>query len=219
MKIITIPSEDNSCNVYVILSSLIALIDTGRDARLIQKLRKIGIRPEQVSIVINTHCHYDHISCNDFFTEAAVCMHEIDAKHVENMDEEFTLSRYEKDILPKVDKKLVDGDTINLGGGKDVEDEGEKLLIIHTPGHTAGSICILAPGGQLFTGDTLFAGSIGRTDLPSGSEGGMRYSLQKLSKIPFRVIYPGHGPSATKEEVVKFLRTLRFPPADSGGPI
>jgi glyoxylase-like metal-dependent hydrolase (beta-lactamase superfamily II) len=80
-----------------------------------------------------------------------------------------------------------------LDEGSLVEFGGETLKVLHTPGHTPGSICLV--GEKLvFTGDTLFAGSIGRTDFPGGSMTNMRLSLKKLSSLPDKLlVYPGHG--------------------------
>ena len=75
-----------------------------------------------------------------------------------------------------------------------VEFGDESLKVMHTPGHTPGSICLLGER-VVFTGDTLFAGGIGRTDFPGGSDMEMKLSLQKLERLPDNfLIYPGHGP-------------------------
>ena len=87
---------------------------------------------------------------------------------------------------------LEDGGLIEFGD--------ESLKVMHTPGHTPGSICLI--GERLaFTGDTLFAGSIGRTDFPESSPSDMRFSLQKLMQLPDNLlIYPGHGPTSIMGE-------------------
>jgi hydroxyacylglutathione hydrolase len=73
----------------------------------------------------------------------------------------------------------------------------EKLNVIHTPGHTPGSICLLNER-VIFTGDTLFAGGVGRTDFVGGSERDMKLSLERLKHLPENlVVYPGHGPKST----------------------
>jgi glyoxylase-like metal-dependent hydrolase (beta-lactamase superfamily II) len=87
-----------------------------------------------------------------------------------------------------------------LEDGTLIEFGDESLKVMHTPGHTPGSICLLAER-LVFTGDTLFAGGIGRTDFPGGSDRDMRLSLQKLVRLPEHfLIYPGHGPSSIMGE-------------------
>ena len=85
------------------------------------------------------------------------------------------------------------------------------LKVMHTPGHTAGSILLLDEK-EVFTGDTLFAGSIGRVDLPGGSERDMRLSLKKLLRLPDQyVVYPGHGPTTTMGEEKHVNPFLQLP--------
>ncbi len=86
---------------------------------------------------------------------------------------------------------LQDGDAVSLPDGS------LALTVLHTPGHSPGSICLYG-GNVLFSGDTLFAGSIGRMDLPGGDEGQMTASLARLAELPEdTVVYPGHGPATT----------------------
>jgi len=97
----------------------------------------------------------------------------------------------EADLSPPADQLLADGDVVTLGQ--------VEFDVIHTPGHTGGGISLYsAPENILFTGDTLFAGSYGRTDLASSSEEDMKRSLSKLIQLPsVTVVYPGHGPETT----------------------
>jgi glyoxylase-like metal-dependent hydrolase (beta-lactamase superfamily II) len=94
---------------------------------------------------------------------------------------------------------------------------GLSFLVHHTPGHSAGCVCLEAAGHKaLFTGDTLFRGSVGRTDLPGSDEDAMAESLKTLiTKFRGYAVYPGHGPATTIDEEIRdnwFLRGLR--PAD-----
>lgn len=198
MKIITLPGYNDSSNVYILVGKPITLIDTGCDERIVARMMKLGLRPDSVGRVINTHCHYDHIFCNELFTEAEIWIHERDSRAVEDMNAEVTLAAERKsEILPKVDKRLNEGDLIPIGN--------ENLAVIHTPGHTAGSICLLTENGELFTGDTLFKDGIGRTDLPTGNKNEMVRSLKKLISIDFSEIYPGHGLIASRQNVEKYF--------------
>ena len=90
---------------------------------------------------------------------------------------------------------LSDGDVLTLGG--------ISLTVMATPGHTAGSCCFLADG-ILFSGDTLFARDVGRTDLPTGDERALSESLKKLAALPNVKVYPGHGAPTTIEEEKKY---------------
>jgi hydroxyacylglutathione hydrolase len=132
---------------------------------IIQLLKNRGLNAEYV---INTHGHADHTAGNEDLESS------FGAKIVAH-----TLSKIHKDI------GVVDGDTISVGG--------VSIKVIHTPGHTADGICLLADG-KLLTGDTLFVGECGRTDLPGGSPEDMYRSLfQKLMKLDDSVeVYPGH---------------------------
>jgi glyoxylase-like metal-dependent hydrolase (beta-lactamase superfamily II) len=99
--------------------------------------------------------------------------------------------------LAPAEKLLKDGDVVRAGS--------LSVKVIHTPGHTRGSVCFLVDeeGGNpvLFSGDTLFAGSIGRTDLPGGDEGTLLASLEKLARLPHATrVLPGHGPETTLGE-------------------
>ena len=138
-----------------------------------------------VKLIVNTHGHPDHISGDAIFQKeynVPVCIHRFDAAYLEGLKN----ANFPAAVL------LEDGSLIKFGN--------ESLKVMHTPGHTPGSICLL--GERLvFTGDTLFAGGIGRTDFPGGSDKDMRLSLQKLMHLPdYFLIYPGHGPSSIMGE-------------------
>ncbi|MFH1655127.1 MAG: MBL fold metallo-hydrolase [Candidatus Omnitrophota bacterium] len=139
-------------------------------------------------IIINTHGHIDHIGANDEFA-LPVYIHKDDVEFLsdskKNMSSFLNLPK-----LPKTEvKTLKDKDNIGLGN--------LTLEVIHTPGHTPGGIC-LKTDNMIFTGDTLFAGGIGRTDFPYASEEKMVNSLKKLMSFRDDIkIFPGHGPSST----------------------
>ncbi|NLC54230.1 MAG: MBL fold metallo-hydrolase [Firmicutes bacterium] len=153
-------------------------------AELTQK--KLGLK-----YILLTHGHYDHIGgVNELKanTNAMVAIHAADAEMLANPD--LNLSAvFGRQIVIKPDQLLADGDVLCLGA--------QMLKINHTPGHTPGGISV-ATLGLLFSGDTLFAGSIGRTDLPGGDQATLDNSLRRLVQLPDETrVFPGHGPETT----------------------
>lgn len=171
-------------NCYLINGN--TLVDTGAGFNkdyLFSKLQENGVNPDDIELVINTHCHFDHIGGNHFFPNAKIAVHENDALSMKNKDTLGTsMSAFEgEDDNSRVNIKLKDGDEI------------AGFKVIHTPGHTSGGIC-LWDGENLITGDTIFAGGgVGRMDI-GGSYADMKTSVEKLLKLDVKNIYPGHGP-------------------------
>lgn len=156
------------------------IVDPGFDRESEAKtiLKQIELNGFEVKYIVNTHGHPDHNGGNHVlkeFTKAPILIHEYDAPMLTD---------------PPADRKLHDGDLVEIGN--------IKLRVIHTPGHSRGSIVLLG-ADAVFSGDTLFAGSIGRYDLAGGSLEDIKCSLQnKLLILPdFMKIYPGHGPVST----------------------
>lgn len=154
-----------------------AVIDPGMDSKAEAEpiLNFIKQNSLHIKYIINTHGHPDHVAGNDTMKEATgapILIHENDAERVQ------------------ADRKLHEGDVLQVGTF--------KLVVLHTPGHTKDGISLLGDN-VVFTGDTLFAGSVGRTDFLGGSyEELMRSIKTKLLPLPdsFKV-YCGHGPSTT----------------------
>lgn len=141
-------------------------------------LNEIHRHKFKIKFIVNTHGHSDHISGNKTMKEAVdapVLIHESDAPMLKN---------------PSADKTLHEGDIIELG---DI-----KLRVLHTPGHSRGSVALLGEE-EVFVGDTLFAGSIGRYDLSGGSLDELMNSIKtKLLTLPDHMkVYPGHGEATT----------------------
>ncbi len=167
------------------------VIDPGDEGeRILNIIEQEGYKLEKV---INTHGHWDHIGANFYLkskTNAKIYIHEDDAAFLrdENLSLMSWVAKGEKTV--DADEILKDGDTIKLGL--------LNLKVIHTPGHTPGGISLQVKN-LLFTGDTLFAGSIGRTDLPGGDYDEIIKSLKtKLAPLDDNLeVYPGHGPKTT----------------------
>ncbi|MCM8829617.1 MAG: MBL fold metallo-hydrolase [Candidatus Omnitrophica bacterium] len=171
------------------------IIDPGDEYEKIKEvIKEVGIEP---SFIVNTHGHMDHIKDDEKFG-LPVYIHSQDVECLKaperNLSQLFGLS-----LTVNVQSFIVEeGDTLRAGN--------LSFQIIHTPGHTPGSIC-LKYENILFTGDTLFCGGYGRTDLPGGSEEALFKSITtKLLVLPGdTLIYPGHGPSSTIGQERRFF--------------
>lgn len=146
----------------------------------------------KVAAVVLTHGHFDHIGaaadvCGA--TGAPLLVHRADADGLTSASGTGGAMFGFQVTAPPPDRLLDTGDMLSAGS--------VGLEVIHTPGHTPGSIC-LSGDGHLFSGDTLFAGSIGRTDFPGGDMPAMRRSIARLAALADDVrVHPGHGPETT----------------------
>jgi len=183
------PSNIGS-NVYILCGKKIALIDSSikeNERDIIEALSSLKIEPHEVSYLLFTHAHADHIGCSHLFKNAKKYMHSADAEYVELQDAHYTLSSItSQEEFPNIDTKLEDGNVIKI--------DPFVLKVIHTPGHTRGSVCFYDERQKLlFSGDTLFMDSCGRTDLPGGDEEQLIDSLLKIKFLDFKLLLPGHG--------------------------
>jgi len=173
------------------------VIDPGFDSpsEAEQILNYVDEEKLDVKFIVDTHGHEDHVSGNRFLKKkynAPICIHKYDADVVNDLG---------ADTAP-ANVILNEGDNLEFGDA--------KLSVMHTPGHSPGSICLLGEK-LIFTGDTLFAGGIGRTDFAGGSDRDMRLSLGKLLRLPEGlVVYPGHGSATTIGEEKRFNPFLRL---------
>ncbi len=153
-------------------------------------------RQLKLEYILNTHGHSDHIFNNAYFKEnsgAKIMIHEADVPLIGRLTQSSLIYGTKATPSPEPDEYLQDGATIMVGG--------IEIKVLHTPGHTPGSICLYIEGenGGIFTGDTLFQNSIGRYQGPGGSGPALIHSVKyKLFSLPDdTVIYPGHGPPTT----------------------
>jgi len=182
--VVLIKLSDSDSNIYVVGN---AVIDTGTGFNFVRLMSMMGIMKKDLNSfewVINTHGHFDHVGGNGYFFNAKVAIHEQDAPILEKGDGKTSKADFFDGKLKArpVDRKLKEGDEI-MG-----------MKVIHTPGHTPGSICLLDEKRKiLFSGDTVFAEGVGRTDLEGGNEDDLEKSLEKIATLKFDMIFPGHG--------------------------
>lgn len=170
------------------------VVDPGDDADRV--LDAVGDR--DISAVVLTHGHFDHlgavadvVSCKS----APIAVHRLDAEYITSAEGTgCSLFGFHGHVAPEAEIVLEDGDVLSAGA--------LTLTVIHTPGHTPGCICLLVQEGAqraLFSGDTLFAGGVGRTDFPRGSSRDLATSIAtRLAPLPRDLpVHPGHGPSTT----------------------
>lgn len=183
LKIHVLPLGDYQTNCYIVHeenSTDCLIIDPGYEPEIISSyLEEKGLTPEAILL---THCHFDHVGAVKDLAAQYDCKVFLDKKELAMPPMLTNGPLYYTDGYG-------DGDTLTLAG--------IPIQVLETPGHTPGSVCLIMED-TLFPGDTLFAGSCGRTDLPCGDARAMRDSLRRLAALSenYRVC-PGHGPNST----------------------
>ncbi|MDI6641763.1 MAG: MBL fold metallo-hydrolase [Elusimicrobiota bacterium] len=206
MQIKTIVVGELETNCYFVIDEKAKdcfVIDPGAEGKkIVNELQQNSLN---LTGIILTHAHPDHISAIPYLKEKfsplrpKIYIHSFELDqlkliittgfYMQMLDLQLFLKN--DFISPKLDVLLKDNDIISN------TDETIRLKVLYTPGHTPGSICLV--GDEfVFTGDTLFCGSVGRWDLPGGDEAKLMNSLKKLIKLPKNyLIYPGHGPQCS----------------------
>lgn len=168
------------------------VIDPGDDINKI--LLALSESKLTVKKIINTHGHFDHVGANKDLkntTGAELLIHKADAPMLEELNMAASAFGMSVENSPPADAYINDGDIISFGN--------MSIKVLHTPGHSPGSVSLLVENECVFAGDTLFAGSIGRTDLPGGSYDTLISAVkEKLFTLDDNIkVYCGHGPETT----------------------
>lgn len=201
MEIFTLTPVSFESNSYLLCEKGEAiLVDAGADPdRVRTVLSEKGLT---LSAIVLTHGHFDHALSVDALREvygAPLLIHEADAEMLGDGEKNAFATFFGRSRAWKpADRTLAEGDEITLGD--------KTLTVLHTPGHTRGSICLFGDG-VLLSGDTLFASGYGRYDLYGGDEKVLKASLARLSSLPAGiVVYPGHGGVSALDKALAFSR-------------
>ena len=205
MKIFKLVFSPIEVNTYILAddSDNCAIIDCGcydkeESERLMDFIKSKSINPV---LLLNTHCHLDHVFGNKLILERfglKTFSSELDEMNRKDAVQHALLFGLTMDAPPEPAGFVSDNQIVTFGT--------EKLMALHVPGHTAGSLAFYSEKNNcVFTGDALFAGSIGRTDLPGGNYDTLIGSIKnKLFVLPpSTVVYPGHGDETTIEKEMK----------------
>ncbi|MCA9676276.1 MAG: MBL fold metallo-hydrolase [Kofleriaceae bacterium] len=195
----TFPAGPFECNCTIIAcgdTKDAVVIDPGGETERIAEI--IASYDLTVKAIIHTHAHLDHIHATRDVKQAHggdICLHRDDLFLYDGIEVQAAMFGWKVQPVLPVDRYLGDGDVVTLGK--------RSALVIHTPGHTPGSLCfeVEQPGERtlVFAGDTLFRRSVGRTDLPGGDSRTLMTSIRErlYTRDLDAVVIPGHGPTTT----------------------
>jgi glyoxylase-like metal-dependent hydrolase (beta-lactamase superfamily II) len=200
MKIISFTGGEVETNSYLVVDetthdAMIVDAPHGLGEEIVAKAKELQAK---VRYLVNTHGHWDHTADNTALvkaTGAQLCAHTWDSTRLANP----SLATEDEPALPVPPSKA----DLSLQDGTLLEVDRYNFQVLHTPGHTPGSICLYeAAAGVLFTGDTLVREGVGRSDIPGGNALQLVRSLRRLSELPDKTrVYPGHGLTTTIGEV------------------
>lgn len=188
----------NNCNSFFINGSKKILIDPGHHHlfdHVRKELLRLSIEPQDIDVAIITHGHPDHIEGIKIFlnTNTLISIHQTECEFIRDVAPHYGdalgLTTFEPDILLQ-EGELTIGDL--------------TFQVIHTPGHSPGSICLFWPDQKvLFTGDLVFYKGIGRVDVPGGSGETLKKSIKRISTLDVNYLLPGHGQIISGPDLVK----------------
>ncbi len=199
VNIISLSTEGYACNTYLLTSGTeAALVDPSCETE--ELATALDESSAELKYIILTHAHFDHMLTLDDIRakySAPLCVHRLDAPALADSTRSlFSMIGYPSRCFAPAERLLEDADELTLGE--------EKLTVVHTPGHTPGSI-VLSCGDMLVTGDTLFDMSVGRCDFPGGDGRAIMSSIFSLyERYPSARIFPGHGAMSNIEKQIKY---------------
>ena len=194
-------------NVYLVLDEKPILVDAGMMAGPTLKNIKKFIDPAKIELIVLTHCHHDHSGAAPALKEATGARLMLSEKEVGCIGDELASVAYlfgQQAPEYKVDETLKEGMVLDIGEW--------KLEVMETPGHSTGSLCLYERTQKvLFSGDTVFPdGNIGRTDMSGGSTDELVRSIQRLTELDVKVMYPGHMDITSQNVNRQIQMSLRF---------
>jgi hydroxyacylglutathione hydrolase len=199
--------RDHEGNVYLVLDEIVVLIDAGMDPEVVIENIKKHVDPRKIESILLTHCHHDHTAGVPQLKEATGAQVFIHEKEVGDIGDDITTGSYIYNEDPaefEVNETLHERKIIDLGEW--------KLEVLHTPGHSPGSVAFYEPRAKvLFSGDTILPhGNIGRTRRADEEVWDLVDSIEKLAALEVEVLYPGHM-EPTDENVKGQIQTsLQF---------
>ena len=204
LEYLRIPAGIYQANCYLVYdpdTKEAVLIDPAGDEKLIrEQIETVGA---DIRAILLTHGHGDHVGAVEAMRQSPavdVYAHSEERALLGDPKLNLSASMFAGPVSLAADHWFEDEDLLPFLGG---------IRVVHTPGHTAGSCCFMTPH-FLFSGDTLFVRSIGRTDLPTSDEGQLRQSLEKIKALPPNLeVLPGHGPGTILEKEIRYNSFLQ----------
>jgi hydroxyacylglutathione hydrolase len=209
MPVLSIAGVGPDSNIFLVTGEDPFVVDAGtgsNHAKVLAKVRSL-LKGKQPNRIILTHRHYDHVggaSKLSMDLGAEVFIHELDASVVETADLRGTAAHF-------FTSKMEPVKTSHLKGGEVFQTGDHRFEVVHTPGHTAGGICLFdRTSGDLISGDTVFVGGVGRWDLESGNHKALVASVRNLISLNPKALYPGHGESTNTDAAMVVKDALTY---------
>lgn len=201
----TIPTGNYQANCYILTDGQRAcIIDPGHEGNILLE----ALADYTLEAILLTHRHFDHVGAAQFIkdkTGAPIYMHEADLAAAQS-EEAFREAQAVNSFVPHAIK----GADVLVEDGSRVDLSFIHFDVLHTPGHSAGGVCFYTDT-DIFTGDTLFKGSMGRTDFESGNQNQLFTSLVKISKLPETLrVRPGHGGASSIQDEKSSNQFMQF---------
>jgi glyoxylase-like metal-dependent hydrolase (beta-lactamase superfamily II) len=209
MTVHMLPGAGYDSNIFIITGSRPVVVDAGtgeHHSRTIEKISKVA-GSKKVQAIVLTHRHFDHVG------GAAALARDLDVPLFAHQDDAAVIREGSAKGTEALmfHRKMEPASVQNLIGGETFSTGDHDLKVIHTPGHTAGGICLHDQEHKiLLSGDTVFAGGVGRWDLATGNLGELAASVRSLLALEPADLYPGHGPCALGDAHLQIRDALRY---------